>query len=94
MIKRIFLALLFIALGFSQSVFADTEFWSLTTFQLSFKEKVKLNIIPELRFRNGASELYYFRTYFGPTLLLSKNFDYGLILLTAGDLSMIFHPMF
>jgi len=75
MLKRIFLTVLFIALVFSRSGLADTEFWSVNIIQFSLREKVKLNIIPELRFRNNASELYYFRTYFGPTLLLSKNFD-------------------
>ncbi|MFA4967757.1 MAG: DUF2490 domain-containing protein [Candidatus Margulisiibacteriota bacterium] len=78
MIKRIYLALFFIALALPQAVFADTEFWSLTTFQLPFRENVKLNVIPELRFRNGVGEFYYFRTYFGPTLLLSKSFDLNL----------------
>jgi len=75
LIKRIFLAVLFIALCFSQSILADTEFWSVNIIQSSLSEKVKLNIIPELRFRNNASELYYFQTYIGPALLLSKNFE-------------------
>lgn len=78
MIRRKILILFFIMLAFSQIVFADTEFWSLTTFQFPFREKVKLNLIPELRFRNNAGELYYFQTYIGPALLISKSFEMDL----------------
>lgn len=61
-------------LGWVSGVFADTEFWSSDTFQFSMREKVKLQVIPEIRARNNLTDLYYFRTYFGPNIILNNNF--------------------
>ncbi|MFA4844624.1 MAG: DUF2490 domain-containing protein [Candidatus Margulisiibacteriota bacterium] len=76
MTVKAWLVFLLVAASLAPAVFAETEFWLPAAFQLPVKEKVKFNIIPELRFRNGG-ELYYWRTYFGPTLLLSKSVDLG-----------------
>lgn len=78
MFKRILLAVLFIVWVFSQSVLAETEFWSINTFQLPVREKIKFNVIPELRFRNNGGELYYSQTYVGPVFLLSRNIEIDL----------------
>lgn len=51
-------------------VSADCEFWSTDTFQFSGPG---INIIPEIRVKNGLSDLYYFQTYIGPSRNLSKN---------------------
>ncbi len=72
--KRLFLSAVVFLAGF-QVAFADTELWSVDTFQFPVKEKVKFNLIPELRFRGNGSELYYFQTYIGPALILSKNIE-------------------
>ena len=75
--------ILFTVIGFllsCQLVFADTELWSMFTFQHPVKEKVKFAIIPELRFRNNASEWYYLRTYIGPQILLDKNWEAAIYL--------------
>jgi len=72
--KRLFfITLIFLSFGAFQIAFGETEFWSVNAVQFPLREKVKLNLIPELRFRSG--ELYYSQTYFGPALLLSKNFE-------------------
>lgn len=73
-IKTLFLVLIFTAISAGFAC-ADAEFWSANTIQFPLAEKTKLNIIPELRFRNNASELYYFQTYIGPAFLLSRNFE-------------------
>jgi hypothetical protein len=65
-----FLSLIVLA----SAVPADTEFWSSDTFQRSLGEKVRLQVIPEIRVRNNLTDLYYFRTYFGPNISLNKNF--------------------
>jgi len=64
-----------ILLGSSQMVFAGTEFWQQTNIKFPFRGNAKFNVIPEFRFRGRIGELYYFRTYIGPTLSLNKNFD-------------------
>ena len=78
--KKILVFLFLVCLFSVRPVFAGTEFWSVDTFQFPVKEKVKFNIIPELRFRNNASEFYYLLTYIGPTISLSKSFDINLYL--------------
>jgi len=75
MARRIIFIFLFISLGCFRYAFGDTEFWSVNTFQYPIRERVKLNLIPELRFRDNLAELYYFQTYIGPQLSLSKTFD-------------------
>ncbi|OGC04374.1 hypothetical protein A3H38_06905 [candidate division WOR-1 bacterium RIFCSPLOWO2_02_FULL_46_20] len=55
--------------------FADTELWSMFTFQHPVKDGLKIAIIPELRFRNNASEWYYLRTYIGPQISLDKSWE-------------------
>ncbi|MDD4179871.1 MAG: DUF2490 domain-containing protein [Candidatus Margulisbacteria bacterium] len=71
--KTIVLSLL--VLLFGSLALADTEFWSTDTFQAQIKEGVRFNIIPELRFRNNASEFYYLLVYLGPTFKLNECFD-------------------
>lgn len=74
MLKRM-IVLSLLAMSFGSLAMADTEFWSTDTFQAQIKEGVKFNIIPELRFRNNASEFYYLLAYIGPTFKLNESFD-------------------
>jgi hypothetical protein len=78
MIKRILLVVSIVLIGSVQLALADCELWSVNTFQYPLGEKVKFNLIPELRFKNNASDLYYILNYIGPTFSLNKNFDLNL----------------
>ena len=59
----------------SAASFAETEFWSVNTVQAPIRENIKLNIIPELRFRDSSGGLYYFQTYIGPAFTINKNLE-------------------
>lgn len=56
---------------------ADTEFWNLDTFQFSIKENVKFNVIPELRWKDSATNFYFYQVYLGPVFSINKNFDFA-----------------
>ena len=66
---------IFIFLLMSAASFAETEFWSVNTVQVPIREKIKLNVMPELRFRDSSGGLYYFQTYIGPAFTLNKNIE-------------------
>lgn len=74
MSKKI-LVLIFVIWSLSAASFAETEFWSVNTVQVSVKENVKLNIIPELRFRDSSGGMYYFQTYLGLAFAVNKNLE-------------------
>ena len=76
--KRVVIFLLFVFVVLSRLVMADTELWSVDTFQWQVKDAIRLNVIPELRFKNNANEFYYLITYLGPTFKLTDNFDLNL----------------
>lgn len=78
MFKRILFLVSLILIGGARLVQADTELWSVNTFQHSLGERTKLNLIPELRLKNNAADLYYVLLYIGPTLSLNKSFDLNL----------------
>lgn len=59
---------------------ADNEFWSSGAFQSPYNEKIKLQLIPEIRVRNNLSDLYYLLIYIGPSITLNKNFGINLYL--------------
>ena len=59
----------------SVASFAETEFWSVNTVQVPIREKIKLNVISELRFRDSSGGLYYFQTYIGPAFTVNKNLE-------------------
>jgi hypothetical protein len=70
--KSYILILLLLVFSLSSAGTA-AEFWSVNTFQLSTKDTLKINLMPELRFKDQG--LYYFQTYFGPALLINKNWE-------------------
>jgi len=78
MIKRKLLIALMVLIGVVQPVLADTELWSVNTFQYSLGERVKINLIPELRLKSNVGDLYYIQNYIGPTFGLSQYFDLNL----------------
>ena len=73
--SRKIVVLISLFLLMSAASFAETEFWSANTVQVPIKEKIKLNVIPELRFRDSSGGLYYFQTYLGPAIALNKNLE-------------------
>lgn len=76
--KKIFVVMAVLLL--SRIALADTELWSTFTFQHPVREGLKFAVIPELRFKNNASEWYYLRTYIGPQVTLDKNFEMAVYL--------------
>jgi len=71
--QRLLFLFVFLLLGFQVS-YGDMEFWSVDTFQFPVKEGLVFNVIPELRYRNNPSELYYLQIYLGPSFAPAKNF--------------------
>ncbi|MCX5750420.1 MAG: DUF2490 domain-containing protein [Candidatus Saganbacteria bacterium] len=77
---KIFLRLFLILAAISAitfPTFAGTEFWNLDTFQFSLQEKVKFNVIPELRWKDNATNFYLYQVYLGPVFSINKNFDFA-----------------
>jgi hypothetical protein len=80
--KSYILILLLLAFSLSGSE-AATELWSVNTFRFSTKDTLKMDLIPELRFKDQG--LYYFQIYFGPAFQMNKN--WGINLYYAQNLS-------
>ncbi|MDD5593180.1 MAG: DUF2490 domain-containing protein [Candidatus Margulisbacteria bacterium] len=72
MVKRLLVSACLLLIGLGVAL-ADTEFWTVNTVQIPVKQGVSFSLIPELRVRSNLSELYYLRTYFGPTFSINNN---------------------
>ncbi|MBI5399660.1 hypothetical protein HZB07_03490 [Candidatus Saganbacteria bacterium] len=74
--QAIFIILLF-SYFLNQCALADSELWSVSTFLHPINERLKLAVIPDLRFRNNASEWYFFRAFIGAQTALDKSWEGG-----------------
>ena len=69
---------IFFLFWFYGCAFAGVEFWSANNVQMPINDKVKLSIIPELRFKSDSQGLYYIQNYIGPAVTISKNIELDL----------------
>lgn len=55
-----------------------SEYWSTVTVSAKLNERVKLNLVEQLRFKSDMGNMYTFVQYFGPSYKVSDYLDLGL----------------
>ncbi len=76
---RVFLTFVVLFFGYMSIVGASdgSEYWSTVTVSAKLNERVKLNLIEQLRFHNDMGNLYTYVQYFGPNFKINDYFDVG-----------------
>jgi len=77
---KAFLVLALLFVSFVSGVYASdgSEYWSTATVSVKINDRVKINLVEQLRFQNDMGNMYTYVQYFGPSYKVSDYLDIGL----------------